>query len=58
MDNIKMGLVGIGWDGYYGLDWSDSGQIKVLSTWEGGNELSGSLKCWETTELLHNSWLL
>jgi hypothetical protein len=30
----------------------------VKSSCERGNELSGSIKCWETTEWLHNWWPL
>jgi hypothetical protein len=30
----------------------------VESSCELGNELSGSIKCWETTEWLHNLWPL
>jgi hypothetical protein len=52
VDNIKMDLVDrMGW---CGLDWSGSGQGQVESSCEHGNEFSGSVKCWKTTELLHN----
>jgi hypothetical protein len=30
----------------------------VESSCELGNELSGSIKCWETAEWLHNLWPL
>jgi hypothetical protein len=40
-----------------GLDWSGSGYINVESSCEHGNEPSGSIKCWETIECLHNLWL-
>jgi hypothetical protein len=30
----------------------------VESSCEVGNELSGSIKCWESTEWLHNLWAL
>jgi hypothetical protein len=30
----------------------------VESSCERGNETSGSVKCWETTEWLHNLWPL
>jgi hypothetical protein len=36
-----------------GLDWSDSGLVDLESTCEYGNELEGSIKCWENME-----WLL
>jgi hypothetical protein len=36
VDNIKMDLTEIGWDG---MDWIDL-----------GNEPSGSIKCWEVLE--------
>jgi hypothetical protein len=44
MDNIKMGLVDIGW---CGVDWIGLAQDreKVESPCECGNELSGSIKC-------------
>jgi hypothetical protein len=38
-----------------GLDWSGSGRY---SSCELGNEPSVSIKCWETTEWLHNLWPL
>jgi hypothetical protein len=41
MDNIKMDLREIGWDG---MDWLRIG------TSEHDNELSGSIKCWEFLE--------
>jgi hypothetical protein len=44
VDNIKMDLREIGWDG---VDWIDMAQ-------EHGIEPSGSIKCWEVLELLHN----
>jgi hypothetical protein len=46
VDNIKMDLREIGW---YGL---------VEGSCEHGNEPSGSLKCWEFLEWLHNWQLL
>jgi hypothetical protein len=39
-----------------GLDWSGSGWVQVESCCERGNEPSGSIKCRETTEWLHNLW--
>jgi hypothetical protein len=33
-----------------GLDWSGSGYVQVESSCERGNEPSGSIKCWESTE--------
>jgi hypothetical protein len=37
-----------------GLDWSGSGQGQVESSCECSDEPSGSIKCWETIEWLHN----
>jgi hypothetical protein len=37
------------WDG---LDWS-AGQEEVENSSERGNEPTGAIKCWETTEWLH-----
>jgi hypothetical protein len=45
MDNIKMDLLGIGLNV---VDWI--GLAQVESSCELGNEPSGSIKCWETTE--------
>jgi hypothetical protein len=57
VDNIKMDLREIGWDG---MDWIDLAQGR--DQWEGscedGNEPSGSIKCWEFLEWLHNWQLL
>jgi hypothetical protein len=44
--------------GWCGLDWSGSGYVQVKSSCKRGNEPSGSTKCWETTEWLHNFWPL
>jgi hypothetical protein len=41
-----------------GLDRSGSGQGKVEGSYEHGNEPSGSVKCSEVLELLHNWQLL
>jgi hypothetical protein len=53
VDNIKMDLREIGWDG---MDWID------LAQEEGScghcNKPSGSIKCWEVLEWLHNWQLL
>jgi hypothetical protein len=50
--NIKVNLVQIGWASG---DWiGDSREGKLESWCERGNELSGSIKCWEATEWLHN----
>jgi hypothetical protein len=43
IDKIKMDLLEIG--------------LSAVD-WELGNEPSGSIKCWETTEWLHNLWPL
>jgi hypothetical protein len=47
VDNIKIDLRDIGWDG---TEWIDLTQDRDL--WR-GNELSGSIKCWEVLEKLH-----
>jgi hypothetical protein len=54
VDNIKMDLREIGWDG---MDWIDLAQDKgpVDGSCEHGNEPSGSVKCWE---VLHDWRLL
>jgi hypothetical protein len=41
-----------------GLNWSGSGQEQVESSCEFGIEPSGSIKCWEVIEWLHNWWPL
>jgi hypothetical protein len=54
VDNIKMDLREIGWDG---VDWMDTAQDR--DQWRAlGIEPSGSIKCWEVLEGLHNWWLL
>jgi hypothetical protein len=57
MDNIKMGFREIGWGG---MDWIDLAQDRDQwrSLCEHGNEPSGSMKCWEVLEWLHNWQLL
>jgi hypothetical protein len=50
IDNIKMHPLEIGLSG---VDWIGLAQDKYSSC-ERDNELSGSIKCWETTEWLHN----
>jgi hypothetical protein len=56
VDNIKIDLREIGWDGmvWYGLDRSDSGEGPVEGSCEHGNEPSGSINCWEVLQWLHN----
>jgi hypothetical protein len=45
VDNIKMNLRDIGWDG---IDWIDLCQEEpVEGSCEHGNEPSGFIKCWE-----------
>jgi hypothetical protein len=51
MDNVKMDLVGIGLGS---VDLSSSGYGQMGSSYQCGNEHSGFIKCWETTEWLHN----
>jgi hypothetical protein len=53
LDNLKMDLREIGWDG---ADWMDMAQDR--GSCEHGIEPSGSIKCWEVFEGLHNWWLL
>jgi hypothetical protein len=48
VDNIKMNLRDIGWDG---MDWIDLAQNRDhWKIYEHGNEPSGSIKCWEILE--------
>jgi hypothetical protein len=50
VDNIKMDLREIGWDGVYRIDMAqDWDQWRALV-----NMVSGSIKCWEVLEWLHN----
>jgi hypothetical protein len=42
--------------GWHGLDWSELRKEQVDGSCECGNEASGSLKCWEVLEWLHNWW--
>jgi hypothetical protein len=53
IDNTKMGLREIGWDG---IDWIDVAQDRdqFEGSYEHGNELSGSIKCSEVLEQLHS----
>jgi hypothetical protein len=57
VDNIKIALEEIGWDG---IDWidlaGDRDQWRVFV--EHGNEPSDSIKCWEVLEWLYNWRLL
>jgi hypothetical protein len=57
VNNIKMDLREIGWDG---IDWIDLSQDRdqVEGSYERGNEPSGSIKRWEVLEWLHNWQLL
>jgi hypothetical protein len=57
VDNIKMDLREIGWDG---MDWIDLAQDmdQRRGSCEHGNETSGSIKCWEVLEWLRNWQLL
>jgi hypothetical protein len=54
LDNVKIYLREIGWDG---MDWIDLAQDRA-QTFEHGDEPSGSIKCWEVFEWLHNWQLL
>jgi len=42
--NIKMDLREVGW---VGMDWIDLAQDRDRCSYEGGNKLSGSIKCGE-----------
>jgi hypothetical protein len=57
VDNIKMDVREIGWDGG---DWIDLAQDRDQwrGSCEGGNEPSGSIKRWDVLEWLHNWQLL
>jgi hypothetical protein len=57
VDNIKMDLREIGWDGADSIDMvQDRDQWRALVNTV--FEPSGSMKCWEILEWLHNLWLL
>jgi hypothetical protein len=58
VDNNKIDLRKIGWDGMERMDRSDSGQGPVEGSCEHGNEPAGSIKCCEVLEWLHNWQLL
>jgi hypothetical protein len=58
VNNIKWILQRLGGMVWYGLDRSGSELGPVEGSYEHGNEPSGSLKCWEYIEKLHNWWLL
>jgi hypothetical protein len=55
VDNIKMDLREIGWDG---VDWIDMSQD--MDQWRAlvNTVLNLRIKCWEVLEGLHNWWLL
>jgi hypothetical protein len=55
IDNIKMDLLEIRLSV---VDWIGLAQDRYRCSCEVGNELSGSIKCWEYTEWLHNLWPL
>jgi hypothetical protein len=48
VDNIKMDLREIGCDGMVWIDVAQNGLVE--GSCEHGNELSGSIKCWEVLE--------
>jgi hypothetical protein len=58
IDNIKMDLREIGWDGVDWMDGYGSEWGPVEGSCEHGIESSGSIKCWEVLEVLHNWRLL
>jgi hypothetical protein len=50
VDNIKMDLRGIGWDG---MEWIKVAQDRdqwMIGSCETGNEPFGCIKCWEALE--------
>jgi hypothetical protein len=55
VDSIKMDIRKIEW---YGMDWIDLAQDR--DQWRGlvntAMNLTGSIKCWEVLEWLHNCW--
>jgi hypothetical protein len=53
IDNIKMDLSEIGLSV---MDWIGLAQVESSCLF--GNEPSGSIKCWDITEWLHNLWPL
>jgi hypothetical protein len=58
IDNIKVDLLEIGLGD---VDWIGLAQDRYRwreSSYERGNEPSGSIKCWETTEWLYSLWPL
>jgi hypothetical protein len=57
VDNIKIDLRQIGWDG---MDWIDLAQDRGLveGSYEHSDEPLGSIKCWKVLEWLHNWQLL
>jgi hypothetical protein len=56
VNNIKIDLREIDWDGMAGSIWLRMGTVE--GSCEHGNEPSGSKKCWEVLEWLHNVQLL
>jgi hypothetical protein len=54
MVNIKKDLV----EDWTGLVWLRIGTSGEVLSCECSNEPSGSMKCWETIESLHNLWLV
>jgi hypothetical protein len=57
IDNIKMDLLRYKIE-CCGLDWFGSESVQIESACELGNEPSGFIKCWETTDWLHSWWHL
>jgi hypothetical protein len=54
IDNIKMDKRDM--MGWYGLDWSRIGYGQVESSYEIGNEPTGSIKYWVVLEWMYNRW--
>jgi hypothetical protein len=55
VDNIKMDLAEVGWDG---VEWIGlpHDRVKRKALVDTVMNLGGSIKCWEATEWLHNLW--
>jgi hypothetical protein len=58
VENIKIDLTEIRWDGVDWIDLVQEGDQWREGSCEHGNEPSGSIKCWEVLEKLHNWRLL
>jgi hypothetical protein len=57
VDNIKLDLREVGWDGRVWIDLAQD-RDRLRAFCERGDEPPGSIKCWEVLEQLHNWQLL